>query len=146
MVRRPPRSTRTDTLFPYTTLFRSDEDGFKIDRKVEMLLSSDTPTGISKSMGLGLIGLADAFEQLAPDLLVILGDRFEILAAASAAMVARIPIAHLHGGELTEGVIDDAIRHAVTKMSHFHFVASDEYRRSEERRVGKECVSTCRSR
>src|SRR3546814_14234158 len=84
------------------------------------------------------------------DLLVILGDRFEILAAASAAMVARIPIAHLHGGELTEGVIDDAIRHAVTKMSHFHFVASDEYRhrviRSEERRVGKECVSTCRSR
>jgi GDP/UDP-N,N'-diacetylbacillosamine 2-epimerase (hydrolysing) len=106
-----------------------EQDGFRIDRKIEMLLSSDTPTGVSKSMGLGLIGFADAFEQLAPDLLLILGDRFEILAAASAAMAARIPIAHLHGGEVTEGVIDEAIRHAVTKMSHFHFVASDEYRR-----------------
>src|SRR3546814_4426957 len=95
-----------------------DEDGFKIDRKVEMLLSSDTPTGISKSMGLGLIGLADAFEQLAPDLLVILGDRFEILAAASAAMVARIPIAHLHGGELTEGVIDEDRKSTRLNSSH----------------------------
>lgn len=106
-----------------------EADGFRIDRRVEILLSSDTPTGISKSMGLGLIGFADAFEQLAPDLLLILGDRFEILAAASAAMAARIPIAHVHGGEATEGVIDEAIRHAVTKMSHFHFVASDVYRR-----------------
>ncbi len=106
-----------------------EDDGFTIDRKVEMLLSSDTPAGIAKSMGVGMIGFADAFEQLAPDLLLILGDRFEILAAASAAMVARIPIAHLHGGEVTEGVIDEAIRHAVTKMSHFHFVASEEYRR-----------------
>lgn len=106
-----------------------EQDGFTIDRKVEMLLSSDTPVGIGKSMGLGLIGFADAFEQLAPDLLLILGDRFEILAAATAAMVARIPIAHLHGGEATEGVIDEAIRHSITKMSHFHFVAADEYRR-----------------
>lgn len=106
-----------------------EQDGFSIDRKVEMLLSSDTPAGISKSMGLGLIGFADAFQQLAPDMLLVLGDRFEILAAVSAALVARIPIAHLHGGEVTEGVIDEAIRHAVTKMSHFHFVANDEYRR-----------------
>jgi GDP/UDP-N,N'-diacetylbacillosamine 2-epimerase (hydrolysing) len=106
-----------------------EQDGFTIDRKVEMLLSSDTPVGVGKSMGLGLIGFADAFEQLAPDLLLILGDRFEILAAATAAMVARIPIAHLHGGEATEGLIDEAIRHSITKMSHFHFVAADEYRR-----------------
>ncbi|MCG9051745.1 UDP-N-acetylglucosamine 2-epimerase [Laribacter hongkongensis] len=106
-----------------------EQDGFHIDRKVEMLLSSDTPAGITKSVGLGMIGFADALEQLAPDMLLILGDRFEILAAASAAMAARIPIAHLHGGEVTEGVIDEAIRHAVTKMSHFHFVASQQYRR-----------------
>ncbi len=104
------------------------EDGFTIDRKVEMLLSSDTPVGITKSMGLAMIGFADAFDQLAPDIVVLLGDRFEILAAASAAMIARIPIAHLHGGELTMGAMDDAIRHAVTKMSHFHFVANDIYR------------------
>ena len=106
-----------------------EEDGFTINRKVEMLLSSDTSVGVGKSMGLGLIGFADAFEQLAPDLLLILGDRFEILAAATAAMLARIPIAHLHGGEATEGLIDEAIRHSITKMSHFHFVAADEYRR-----------------
>lgn len=106
-----------------------EEDGFKIDRKVEMLLSSDTPVGITKSIGLAMIGFSEAFSQLAPDILVVLGDRFEILAAATSAMVARIPIAHIHGGEATEGLIDEAIRHAVTKMSHLHFVATDEYRR-----------------
>lgn len=106
-----------------------EQDGFSIDHKVDMLLSSDTPVGIGKSMGLGLIGFSDIYQQLQPDLLLILGDRFEILAAASAAMVARIPIAHLHGGEVTEGVIDEAIRHAVTKMSHYHFVANSKYRR-----------------
>lgn len=106
-----------------------ERDNFHINRKVEILLSSDTPTGISKSIGLGIIGFADAFAELAPDIVVLLGDRFEILGAAIAAMSARLPIAHLHGGEATEGLIDEAIRHAITKMSHFHFVASDTYRR-----------------
>jgi GDP/UDP-N,N'-diacetylbacillosamine 2-epimerase (hydrolysing) len=106
-----------------------EQDGFHIDRKVEVLLSSDTPVGISKSMGLGMIGIADALAELAPDILVVLGDRYEILSAAIAAMVARIPIAHIHGGEATEGLIDEAIRHAVSKMSHYHFVSTEEYRR-----------------
>lgn len=105
-----------------------ERDGFVIDRKVEMLLSSDTPAGVSKSMGLGLMGFGDAFEQLQPDLVLVLGDRFEIFAAAAAAMVARLPLAHLHGGETTEGAIDEAIRHSITKMSHLHFVAAEEYR------------------
>jgi UDP-hydrolysing UDP-N-acetyl-D-glucosamine 2-epimerase len=106
-----------------------EADGFTIDSKVEMLLSSDTPVGIAKSIGLGVIGFADAFSRLQPDILVVLGDRFEILAAVQAAMAARIPIAHLHGGESTEGLIDEAIRHAITKMSHFHFVAAEPYRK-----------------
>lgn len=105
-----------------------EADGFSIDAKVEMLLSSDSPTGIAKSIGIGVIGLSDAFARLDPDVVVLLGDRFEILAAAQAAMVARIPIAHIHGGEATEGAIDEAIRHAVTKMSHFHFVTTEAYR------------------
>jgi len=105
-----------------------ETDGFTIDAKVEMLLSSDTTVGISKSIGLGVIGFADALERLKPDILVVLGDRFEILAAAQAAMVARIPIAHIHGGEATEGLIDEAIRHSVTKMSHLHFSAAEPYR------------------
>ena len=105
-----------------------ESDGFEIDRKVEILTSSDTPAGISKSMGLGLIGFADAFSELNPDLIVVLGDRFEIFSAVSAAYVARIPVAHLHGGETTEGVFDEAFRHSITKMSHFHFVAADEYK------------------
>lgn len=106
-----------------------EADGFKIDRKVEMLLSSDTAVGVTKSMGLGLIGFADALAELKPDLMLVLGDRYEIFAAAAAAMVARIPIAHLHGGETTQGAIDEAIRHSITKMSHLHFVAAEEYRR-----------------
>lgn len=105
-----------------------EKDGFQIDRKVEMLTSSDTPVGIAKSMGLGMIGFADALNELAPDLLVVLGDRFEIFSAVAAALVARIPVAHLHGGEATEGLIDESIRHAITKMSHLHFVAAEEYR------------------
>ena len=105
-----------------------EKDGFQIDRKVEMLTSSDTPVGIGKSMGLGLIGFAEALNELSPDLIVILGDRFEIFAAVAAALVARIPVAHLHGGEATEGLIDEAIRHSITKMSHLHFVAAEEYR------------------
>lgn len=105
-----------------------EADGFPIDERVEILLSSDTPVGVSKAMGLGLIGFADAFARLKPDLVVVLGDRFEILAAASAALVAGIPIAHIHGGETTEGAFDEAIRHSVTKMSHLHFTAAAPYR------------------
>jgi GDP/UDP-N,N'-diacetylbacillosamine 2-epimerase (hydrolysing) len=106
-----------------------EKDGFRVDRKVETLLSSDTAAGVTKSMGIGLIGFADIFTELKPDLLLVLGDRFEIFVAATAAMVARIPIAHLHGGELTEGAFDDAMRHSITKLSHLHFVAADEYRK-----------------
>lgn len=105
-----------------------EKDGFKIDRKVEMLLSSDSAVGIAKATGLGMIGFADALEQLRPDILVVLGDRFEILAAVTAALFAKIPVAHLHGGETTEGSFDEGVRHAITKMSHFHFVAAEEYR------------------
>lgn len=104
-------------------------DGFTIDRKVEMLLSSDTPVGVTKSMGLGVIGFADALAELKPNMILVLGDRYEIFAAVASATIARIPIAHLHGGELTEGAFDEAIRHSITKMSHLHFVAADEYRR-----------------
>jgi len=104
-------------------------DGFKINKKIEMLLSSDTPIGISKSMGLGMIGFSEAYADLEPDIVVLLGDRFEIFSAASAAMIARIPIAHLHGGETTEGAFDEAIRHSISKMSHLHFTATEEYRR-----------------
>jgi len=104
-----------------------EKDGLRIDRKIEMLLSSDTSTGLAKSMGIGMIGFADALGSLKPDLLVVLGDRFEIFSAVAVAMTARIPVAHIHGGEITEGVIDEAIRHSVTKMSHLHFVATQEY-------------------
>ena len=104
-------------------------DGFAIDAEVDMLLSNDSPRGVAKSLGLGVIGFADALDRLQPDLLLILGDRYEILAAAQAAMLARIPIAHIHGGESTEGAIDEAIRHAVTKLSHIHCVAAETYRR-----------------
>lgn len=105
-----------------------EADGFEISRKIEMLTSSDTPVGISKAIGLGVIGFADALSELRPDLVVVLGDRFEIFAAVTAAMAARIPVAHIHGGEATEGLIDEAIRHSITKMSHLHFVAAEEYR------------------
>ena len=105
------------------------EDGFAIDAKVEMLLGSDTPVGITKSLGLALTGFADTFAALRPDLLLVLGDRYEILGAVTAATMARIPVAHLHGGEVTEGAFDDAMRHAITKMSHLHFVAAEDYRR-----------------
>lgn len=106
-----------------------EQGGFSIDAKVEMLLSADTATGVTKSMGLGLIGFADAYAGLKPDLIVVLGDRFEIFAAAAASLIADIPLAHLHGGETTEGAFDEAIRHSITKMSHLHFVAAEDYRR-----------------
>jgi len=106
-----------------------EEDGFKIDKRVEMILSADTPSAIAKSTGLGMIGFADALAELEPDILLVLGDRFELLAAAFAALVARIPVGHIHGGETTIGAFDEAIRHSITKMSWWHFVAADEYRR-----------------
>ena len=105
-----------------------EKDGFTIDKKVDISLSSDTELAISKSMGLGMIGFSDAFNELQPDLLVVLGDRFEIFSAVSVAMIAKIPVAHLHGGEATEGLIDEPIRHSITKMSHLHFTATNEYR------------------
>ena len=105
-----------------------EEDGYPITDKVEMLLSSDTAVGATKSMGVALMGFADFFDRQKPDITVILGDRYEMLAAASASMLAGIPIAHIHGGELTEGAVDDAIRHSITKMSHLHFAATEEYK------------------
>ena len=105
-----------------------ESDGFVINKKVDMLLSSDTEVGITKSMGLGMIGFADALNDLNPDLMVLLGDRYEIFVAASAATVARICIAHIHGGETTEGAFDESFRHSITKMSHVHFTSTDIYR------------------
>lgn len=105
-----------------------EQDGFKITERNEMLLSSDTPNGITKSIGLGIIGFADIFTKIVPSIVIILGDRYEIFAAATAAMIHRIPIAHIHGGELTEGVIDESIRHAITKMSILHFTSTESYR------------------
>ena len=105
-----------------------EADGFTIDEKVEILLSADTDVAVVKSTGLGMIGFADALRRLQPDLIILLGDRFEIFAAASAAYLMKLPIAHLHGGELTEGATDDALRHSITKMSYLHFTSTDVYR------------------
>lgn len=110
------------------TFLDIEKDGFQINRKVEILISSDTAVGVAKSMGLGMVGFADALNELEPDLILVLGDRFEIFSAVSAALVARIPVAHLHGGEITEGAFDEALRHSITKMAHLHFVAAQEYR------------------
>lgn len=105
-----------------------EADGFHINKKVEMLLSSDTANGTVKSMGLATIGFADALEDLKPDLVVILGDRYEMLCAAQTCLIYKIPVAHLFGGEITEGAYDDSIRHAITKLSHLHFTSTEEYR------------------
>jgi UDP-N-acetylglucosamine 2-epimerase (non-hydrolysing)/GDP/UDP-N,N'-diacetylbacillosamine 2-epimerase (hydrolysing) len=102
-----------------------ENDGFPIDEKVEMLLSSDTATGVTKSIGLGIIGFAGVWERLKPDLIVVLGDRFEMLAVAQSALIALIPVAHIAGGDVTEGAFDEAIRHSITKMSHLHFVTNE---------------------
>ncbi len=104
-------------------------DGFEIAERVEMLLASDTPEGISKSMGIGVIGFAQAFARFRPDILLVLGDRFEMHAAALAALPFNIPVAHIHGGEVTQGAMDDALRHSITKLSHLHFVSTAEYAR-----------------
>lgn len=111
------------------TVDEIEKKGYKIDKKVECLLSSDTAVGITKSVGLAMIGFADALNELSPDLVIILGDRTEMLAAATAAMVGNIPIAHIHGGETTEGAYDESIRHAITKMSYLHFTSTETYRK-----------------
>lgn len=105
-----------------------EQDGFVINKKVVMLLSSDTANATAKSVGLGFIGFADAYEDLQPDMVVVLGDRYEIISAVSTALFYKIPVAHLHGGEITEGAYDDCIRHSITKMSHLHFTSTEEYR------------------
>lgn len=105
-----------------------ETDGFHIDKKVEMLLSSDTANATIKSMGLAMIGFADALEDLKPDLAIILGDRYEMLAAAEACLIYKIPVAHIAGGAISEGAYDDAIRHCITKLSHIHFTETEEYR------------------
>jgi UDP-hydrolysing UDP-N-acetyl-D-glucosamine 2-epimerase len=106
------------------TVREIEKDGFAISRRVEMLLSSDTPGGVAKSIGLGVIGMSEAFEQLRPDVVLVLGDRFEILAAAQACLIHNIPLAHIAGGDTTEGAFDESIRHAITKMAHLHFVTN----------------------
>lgn len=119
------------------TLSEIERDGFEIEARVPMLLSGDSPEGTAMSMGLGIINFANAYRDIQPDLLVLLGDRFEMLAAAIAAVPLRIPIAHLHGGELTQGAMDDSIRHAISKLSHLHFAAAAIYGRRLEQ-MGEE--------
>ena len=109
------------------TIKQIEADGFPIVERMEFLLSSDSPVGISKSMGLALINAGEAIERQKPDLIVLLGDRFESMAIAQAAMIACVPVAHIHGGETTEGLIDEAVRHSITKMSHLHFAATEQY-------------------
>ncbi|WP_148624145.1 UDP-N-acetylglucosamine 2-epimerase [Aliarcobacter cryaerophilus] len=108
--------------------YKEIEKEFSVNKKIEMLLSSDTSIGISKSMGLAQISFAESYDELKPDIVIVLGDRYEIFSATSAAMISRIPIAHIHGGEKTEGAFDESIRHSITKMSHLHFTATNEYK------------------
>jgi UDP-hydrolysing UDP-N-acetyl-D-glucosamine 2-epimerase len=119
------------------TVSHIEADGFPIASRIEMLLSSDTPQGLAKAIGVGVLSFAQEYDRVRPDILLVLGDRFEMFAAAVAAMPYTLPIAHLHGGEGTEGQIDESIRHAITKMSHLHFV-STEYYRDRIIRMGEE--------
>jgi len=112
-----------------STVTTIESDGFEINERIEMPLSSDTPEGVAKAMGLGTIGFAQAYAQQRPDILLVLGDRFEMHAAVVAALPLKIPVAHIHGGELSEGAIDDAMRHSITKMSHLHFVSAEPHAR-----------------
>jgi len=105
-----------------------EEDGFTIDEKIENLFCADTKSAVAKSTGMATILLSDAYTRLQPDIVLLLGDRYETLAAATAALLMNIPIAHIHGGEITEGAVDEQIRHAITKMSHLHFAATEKYR------------------
>ena len=106
-----------------------EQSGLHINKKIDMLVGSESKSAISKSIGVGLIGFSDALEDLKPDLVLVLGDRFELLSSGIAAMIADIPLAHLHGGEITHGLYDDPIRHSLSKMSLLHFVSTEEYRK-----------------
>ena len=105
-----------------------EDDGFRIDKKIDLRLSDDSPEGIARSFGICVTGVAEALQDLRPDVVVVVGDRYEILAVAQAALICRIPLAHIHGGEITEGAMDDAMRHAITKLASLHFVAAEPYR------------------
>jgi UDP-hydrolysing UDP-N-acetyl-D-glucosamine 2-epimerase len=111
------------------TIREIESDGFRVAARVDTLPRTDSDAGVAEAIGRGAVGFAEAFRRLAPDLLLVLGDRYELLSAASAALAMRIPIAHVHGGESTEGVLDEQVRHAVSKMSHLHFPAAETYRR-----------------
>lgn len=111
------------------TINEISKDGFKVNEKIEMLLSADTDTAVVKAMGLAMITASEVFKRLKPDLLVILGDRFEMLALATSAYLMNIPIAHIAGGETTEGAFDEGIRHSITKMSSLHFAATEIYKK-----------------
>ena len=111
------------------TVGEIEADGFHVSERIETLLSADTPQSIAKAIGLGAIGFSQAFSRSRPEILVVLGDRFEMYAAALAALPFKVPVAHIHGGEVTRGAIDDALRHSITKLSHLHFVATEEYAR-----------------
>jgi len=123
-----------------STYRQIEEDGFKIDEKLENLLSSDSKSSVVKSSGLAMILLADTFSRIKPDIILLLGDRFETHAAASAAILMNIPIAHIHGGEITEGAVDDKIRHSITKMSSLHFT-STEIHRNRVIQMGEEPIT-----
>lgn len=110
------------------TLREIEAEGIKLDRKIDMQLTGESSLANLKSIGLGLSGFADAFAKLKPDIVVLLGDRFELLAAAISALMLRIPIAHIHGGERSEGAIDESVRHTITKMASLHFAATESYR------------------
>ena len=105
-----------------------EKDGYSIDEKIEVNLSSDTSVGVCKAMGLGMISFGEAYERLRPDIVVVLGDRYEIFSAVTAAYISKIPVAHIHGGEITEGAFDDSLRHCITKMSYLHFTSTETYR------------------
>src|SRR6202041_1160454 len=106
------------------TVQEIEKDGFPIASKIECLLSSDTDVGMAKTLGLAVLSLADLLAQMRPDLLLLIADRYEMLAPAAVALTLRIPIAHIEGGEVSEGAIDDAVRNALTKMSHIHFTST----------------------
>ncbi len=109
------------------TVKEIERDRFPIVERVEMLLSSDTESAIATSMGLGMIGFAKVYERIKPDILLVLGDRFEILSAVTSAIPFRIPVAHIAGGEVTEGAMDELFRHSITKMSHIHFPSTSKF-------------------
>jgi UDP-hydrolysing UDP-N-acetyl-D-glucosamine 2-epimerase len=120
-----------------STIHQIESDGFPIRARIECLLSSDTDTGMAKTIGLAILGLADAFSAWRPDLLLLIADRYEMLAPASAALAIRIPVAHIEGGEVSQGAIDDQVRNALTKLSHIHF-SSTEMARTRVIAIGEE--------